>query len=77
MSLCYCSPHAGRYRPLQSKNKKWVLGIGILGSLGIGYWNFGLVGYWVLRFEIDSNTHRLGPTQSTEGKIFVLYVVEV
>ena len=49
-------------RPLQSKNIKWVLGIGILGSLGIGYWNFGLVGYWVLRFEIDSNTHRLGPT---------------
>ena len=61
MFLCDCSLNAGCYRPLQSKNIKWVLGIGILGSLGIGYWDFGLVGYWVLRFEIDSNTDRLGP----------------
>ena len=28
----------------------WVLGIGVLNPVGIGYWGFGLGGYWVLGF---------------------------
>ena len=31
----------------------WVLGIGVLGPVGIGYWNFGTYGYWVLKFWSD------------------------
>ena len=29
----------------------WVLGIGILGPVGIGYWTSGTCGYWVLKFS--------------------------
>ena len=28
----------------------WVLGIGVLNTVGIGYCSFGLGGYWVLQF---------------------------
>ena len=28
----------------------WVLGIGVLNPVGIGYWSFGLARYWVLEF---------------------------
>ena len=39
-----------------------VLEIGDLNFVGIGYWSFGIGGYWVLDFRTSTNTHRLGPT---------------